>query len=303
MVLTHSNPNSPDKEVKRGKYSTMESTPFLNPNLNSSLLNPLNTQQLTQQQQLQQQQLHQQLIQQQQPNASMNSDTEPTNRDIINCVMQVNKAVVEVNNRVETVNNKLIFIENEILPKIKALEEKTENQDLIIASLNKKVLDMSSILERVEKEQKKKNLIISGLREEGQETSDTLKNTITSILQNDLKTTTIPYRVFRFGSRTLPIRPVRIILNDEQEKFDIFAHLKNSKLYEQKIYINEDLPQITNFNRKLLRDAKKTAEARGATCFLKRDKLKIDGTWYNIQNGQLTKMQQQQSNDIQPMQI
>ena len=300
MVLTHSNPNSPDKDPKRGKFSTME-----NPNINTSYLNPPFTQQLNQNQLLQQQLLHQQLVQQQQQqtNESMNLDAEPSNRDIINCIMQVKREVADVNSKVEGVNNKLILLENVILPKIQALEEKTESQDLIIANLNKKVSDMNTRLVRIEREQKKNNLIITGIQEENQETSATLMNKIISILQHDLKTNITPLRVFRFGSSALPIKPIRIILNQEQDKFTIFAQLKNSKLRDQKIYINEDLPQEVNLNRKLLRDAKKEAEAKGATCFLKRDKIKIDAIWYNIQNGQLTRIQQQQSNDIQPMQI
>jgi len=49
---------------------------------------------------------------------------------------------------------------------------------------------------------------------------------IISILQQDLKTNITPLKVSRFGSSALPTKPIRIILNREQDKFTIFAQLK-----------------------------------------------------------------------------
>ena len=217
--------------------------------------------------------------QQQQVNPQpMDMAPEPTMRELMQNITEGRKEVYHMRSEIHELKTMLI-------PRIVKLEERVTNQDGIIQALAKKVTDLSSRQTRTEKEQKKNNIIIKGVQEEPQEPAETLKNKVMSILQNELHSNIIPISMFRIGAPTLPIRPIRIILNKEQDKYTIFSLTKNSKLRDRNIFITEDLPQETSHNRKILRDTKRDAEGKGHSCEMKKDRLRIDNLWYNIQDG------------------
>jgi len=151
---------------------------------------------------------------------------------------------------------------------------------------------------RLEKDNKKQNVIISGVPADKQETSEMLNNKIINILQNELKTNIIPSKIYRFGPTTQRNKYIRVTLPTEQDKFNIFSNIKNSNLRKKNIFINEDLPKETNYDRKILRDKKKEEEAKGSDCVLKGDKIKINNIWHKICDGKIQPIQQNENTHI-----
>ena len=261
--VQRSNPSSPNKgNKKKGKGTNSNSN-----NGQHSQGQPLNQQQNPQSQ-----------------SNSMEVDREPTSSDLMT-------GIINMRGDYRNLVDDIIKFKKAALETINELEKTIKTQSEQISDLKKRIV-------RIEKDNKKQNVIISGVPEDKQETSEMLNNKIINILQNELKTNITPSKIHRFGPTTQRNKYIRVTLPTEQDKFKIFSNIKNSNLRKNNIFINEDLPKETNYDRKLLRDKKKEETAKGSDCVLKGDKIKINNIWHKICDGKIQPIQQNENTHI-----
>lgn len=167
---------------------------------------------------------------------------------------------------------------------VEILNLKKENQEL--KQQNKKLLDkleyQDSRIEILEKQERKKNIVIYGINETTDETDTNVKEKIAEVMKKmeipiDIKEDIV--EVTRLGMpMTNRVRPIRVELKKNNTKEEIMR--KTKKLKGSTIYVNEDFPKEIQIQRKALIQHLKEARANGDKAILKYNKLIINGVEY-----------------------
>ncbi|XP_049697773.2 chromosome partition protein Smc-like [Helicoverpa armigera] len=157
-------------------------------------------------------------------------------------------------------------INNNINGKFTQIEEKTKE-------LESKIDKQQDVIEQLERQLKKKNLIFFGVEETENnysELRDLVYNIITKTLKLACQREEID-EVKRLGSKTGKTRPIVITVTSVGRKIDI---LKRKKLLEgSTIYIKEDFPKKVLEKRKQLQEELKREREAGNKVFLRYDKI------------------------------
>ncbi|XP_077494377.1 uncharacterized protein LOC144105034 [Amblyomma americanum] len=192
-------------------------------------------------------------------------------------------------------NQKLIAIEKK-LEKISGLETQLTECARKVAELERNLATMTSKLDELENRSRRSNLIPYGVKEQEDETTDTLHETVTKTVFEDVLgiTKTDIERIHRLGrpSKDNETRPRPIILKflDYRDKLSILKQC--SKLKDSGFSIGEDFSLAVMNVRKKLWDRTKEHRDRKEKVSLVYDKVKI--------NGQLF-MWDSESSDIVPV--
>lgn len=195
-----------------------------------------------------------------------------------------------ISSRLDGIDEKLGKIANDmniIKLENKQLKEKVEKQDKRIESL--------------EKEARKKNLVLKGVMDEEAEGQGELLEKIALVMNNvgvewekerDLEDYT------RLGKyREDGTRPILVKLNKYNKKIEVLKQAKNLKNSE--IWINEDFTKEVQEERRKLVPIMKEARRKGQKAILRYDKLIINNELYDIdgKNTAIIKQTQQGAAD------
>ncbi|XP_077485296.1 uncharacterized protein LOC144095427 [Amblyomma americanum] len=182
-------------------------------------------------------------------------------------------------------NQKLIAIEMK-LEKISGLETQVTECARKVRELERNLATMTSKIDELENRSRRSNLIIYGVKEQGDETTDTLHETVTKTVFEDIlgPPATDIERIHRLGrpSKDNETRPRPIILKflDYRDKLSILKQC--SKLKDSGYFIGEDFSLAVRNVRKKLWDRTKEHCDRKEKASLVYDKVKINGqlfTW------------------------
>ncbi|KAL1446218.1 hypothetical protein WDU94_003648 [Cyamophila willieti] len=170
----------------------------------------------------------------------------------------------------------IIILNASVFKALDKQDELTSSSYTIVESLNKKV-------KIFDKNDRRKNLIVHGLRAVGIETEShyELENEITNLFKQKLQMVDFTKQELDFVRRmrnsdedtsaTAGPRPVIVGLTTERRKHEI---LRNSnKLKNTKIYIHQDLTEEARDERKQLVKQMKEERARGNFVVIRKNKL------------------------------
>jgi hypothetical protein len=145
--------------------------------------------------------------------------------------------------------------------------------------------DHSKELEQIQIVIRKLNLIVVGLFEDVNETEASLLQKMQSFVETDLELEGVPVdHAFRLG-------PLRTDGRSRNVKIKFVCESHRTKVWNNRmilrskkigIYVNEDLPPVTQNRRALLREECNKAFQLGKRTKLHGDRLSIDDVWYEM---------------------
>src|SRR5436189_4134782 len=179
---------------------------------------------------------------------------------------------------------------NLILEKMNALEEVREDVAKIksdisnftgtLSETNKKISELEAIISvqqvaigKLEKATKSKNLIITGLEENENNSEDLLKvvlNLFSSSLRVNLTEGDVD-TIFRLGKKNDKIRPIMLSFISKKVRDTIL--LKRSLLKGTKVYINEHMTTLERENHNDLLNQRRKAIAEGKSAEIIKNRL------------------------------
>ena len=168
----------------------------------------------------------------------------------------------------------------EISAKIASFECKFDEVDDRVAALQTEVNQLKRTLEKVEKDSKRKNIIVSGIPETDDEK---INQVVDTFLKDQLKVNVSYESTMRIGRQKEDYaRPIKICFLRQEDKW---AAIKQRRLLkESNIYINDDLTKSELSNSDLLRKYRNEAQKEGKKTFYKKGRLHIDGIPFMVRN-------------------
>ena len=173
----------------------------------------------------------------------------------------------------------------EMLKEIKDEISKVRNDVALFKIENTKLQERVQIQEKqieyLEREAKKKNLIIKGIKDTERETYIKREEEIVKLMKTigvKMGTDSIDmtYRIGRFNPEKE--RPIVVKLTYEKSKYEILRNAKNLK--GSNVWIDEDFTQKTQDERRTLIPMMKEIRSEGKTVVLRYNKLIVDGKVY-----------------------
>lgn len=198
---------------------------------------------------------------------------------------QVTELLMQIQGRLDGMDVKL----GQIVKEITAV--KIENEQLRL-----KVEKQDERIEFLERELRKKNLIITGVvDEEGEKEHETLEKIL--VVMNNIGVEIDKEKdledLLRLGKyKATGMRPILIKMRKYSKKTEILKQAKNLK--GTTIGINEDYPKEVQEERKKLIPIMKESRAKGQKAFIKYNKLIIDNEIYKTAKIDLENQQQKQ---------
>lgn len=146
-------------------------------------------------------------------------------------------------------------------------------------------------IEELEREVRKKNIVVYGITEkEGEQESD-MKYCIENIaakIQVPINVERDVLDIKRIGVKKGDMRPILVEFKSSTKKTDMIKDAK--KLKGSNIYLSEDYSREIQQQRKVLKQHLKDARERGQKATLNYNKLKINDKIYTVENLGHTKM-------------
>lgn len=182
---------------------------------------------------------------------------------------------------------KLTRMEKKVSKCVKALHHHNEEISELkkeVVTLKQEVTDLKAELQQQHRRSNENYLIVSGIKEEKNETETTLINTILNTFNSKMGLQVQLDIAFRIGKPT-ENKPRMVKVH-----FPILGHRnevwKKRKALGHPIYVNEDLHPATRLIRSKLSKAFKEATAKGQTAKLnfKRNEITIDDTVHGFVN-------------------
>lgn len=195
----------------------------------------------------------------------------------------------------------------EIIEKLNKMDKKMDNyQEQIrkitnentelknkVTQMEQKIGIQDKRIQQLEKESKRKNLVVYGIEETENETCEIRNNKIKQILDKikvkiNMEVDIIQIR--RIGKKETDNnrnRPLWLELSREDKKIEIIRAAKNLK--GTKIWISEDLPKAIQDKRKALIPYLKSAREKGCRASIIYDKLRVE--WSIIEKKKQKQMQ------------
>lgn len=202
----------------------------------------------------------------------LKTEIKDENKAIRNDIKEVKEEIKQNNEEIKNIKQGIENMKKEWAKEKKELKQENE----MIKAENKKIIedlnDLKRSIERLDKEKRKNNIIISGL------TIDTedpiaLKEGMTNMLETHLGIKTDIKRTQKIGSETCLIE-----LGSEEEKVNILRNknkLKNVK--PEKIWISEDLTKREHQKVKALREIGREMREKGKKVKMGYNKVTVDG--------------------------
>lgn len=184
----------------------------------------------------------------------------------------------EETREIKTALKKIAEANNKIEQKFQYLNVKNSELESRVGSTEHKI-------NLLEKERRKKNLLIYGLKEESYENYEKRKNLILNFLEKEMKVEVQPSEVEnvrRLGGKNTRTRPLIFTLRSMEKKIEILRHRK--ELRNSSIRIEEDFPKEVLRIRKELYPKLKEFRQEQKHAILKYDKLVVDGKVWNEEN-------------------
>lgn len=148
--------------------------------------------------------------------------------------------------------------------------------------------DLEDYILTLDSATRKRNLIISGLSEEKGETPDTLPLTVYKFIQpyiNVIELSDIDC-AYRLGKKDGKPRPILCKFVKESMRNSIAAirNNLNEEDSQQKIYLNDDLPQLLNERRAKFRTVVRLAKAKKIPASIGNNKVTVNNITYSHKN-------------------
>lgn len=165
---------------------------------------------------------------------------------------------------------------NEEIRRLKEENQFLKKENTEIRKENSEVRDelrnMKRVMEILEKESKKNNVVINGLKMTTNEPL-VLKEHIKDFIKENLNIDTTPKSVTKIGEKTCVIS-----LENEKEKNDIMANKSKLRyMSEDRIFISEDMTFKEREKQKKMRLVAKTEKEKGNTVKIGYNKIIING--------------------------
>ena len=160
----------------------------------------------------------------------------------------ISKKYDENENNMKNILEKLDKITDQnkdIIEKNNLLEKQLQDEKRERVKLEERVFQ---ILNSIEIEKREKNLKLHGLPEQEEENSqEVVQEIISKVTARPVKMETC----FRYGRKTNPngeerTRPIMIKFENKAHKDEVYKNRTNLKKMEQRLYLNENLPQYLN---------------------------------------------------------
>lgn len=151
---------------------------------------------------------------------------------------------------------------------------------------DKEVILMKNTMERIEKENKKNNVIITGLTMDTYET-DKLREGAEKFIKQNLQVDVKIKSATKIGQMTCLIE-----LNHSKDKENIMKNKSKLKNVSGSVYINEDQTRRERERSKILREIARTEKEKGKTVKIGYNKITINGeVWrWNKNSDKLEKL-------------
>lgn len=197
----------------------------------------------------------------------------------------------QIKNKLDVLDQRSERIENKLSNCHEELKKLTlENAELREENikLKEQVMEQDDRLDLLEKETRKKKIVIQGIQDSQEECDLELKEKIRTVLRkievqiNIENETQEVIRLGRYGNgRT---RPVLIELNTWNKKWEIMKSAKKLRDFKDlKIWITEDYSKKVREQRKTLLDHMKKARANGQKAVISYNKLIVNGDSYTTE--------------------
>lgn len=178
------------------------------------------------------------------------------------------KEIKEMRKDYETIRTELADVKERLINKEKYFDQKVE-------SLNKKINTLEKKLEYKEKQDKRNNIIIKGLKLEENKGREATERLFTECLEVNIK----PREIRTLGREK---NIIKVILNSWDEKYCIMRkkrELKRNKETE-KVFIEDDLTEQEMKIRKIINETAKEHREEGRATKTGYKKLQVDGKWW-----------------------
>ncbi|KAJ3646487.1 hypothetical protein Zmor_024073 [Zophobas morio] len=190
--------------------------------------------------------------------------------------------LAEIRDMFKMINEKLTSIEEKFEDcKTELKTIKKENEELKIT-----IAEQGERLENLEKETRKRNIVIKGLEDTAVESTGDLQMKIEELIARigvSLNGSLDTNETFRLGKfREGKIRPILVKLQSFDKKIEIYKKAK--KLKDSNIWIDDDVTKTVQDIRRRLVPHLKVARQNGKKAFLKYDQLIIEGAKYGIKH-------------------
>lgn len=200
------------------------------------------------------------------------------------------KLLEEMNNKLSRMETSNTRIENKIdslQMEIKTLKQDNEEVKEQNRKLTAIIKDQDQKIIQMEKEHRKKNIVIYGIKETDEENEAGQRKEVKSIVVEQMKTELDPaidiVDTKRIGMKhSGKNRPLLVELRSYSKKLEIMNMKKSLK--ESDIFIDEDLPKEIQQKRKQLLPYMKKAREGGEKAYLNYDKLKIGNNLYTTED-------------------
>lgn len=191
----------------------------------------------------------------------------------------------------------------QIQEKLSSLEEKMDNNMEVIRDLKEEneklkqtIKQQDERIESIEREIRKKNVIIKGVEDKEDEKPEEREEKVKGIFERmgmgrmrDEEMTEIR-RIGAFS--TGKKRPLLVKFKTWDKKMEMYSHTKNLKGSE--VWIDEDYTKAVQERRKYLIPIMKEARQKGQRAILKHDKLIVNGEKYGCEDfGNMDKEKQE----------
>lgn len=197
---------------------------------------------------------------------------------------QINEMLKKINENLQGLDNKMNTRFDQVITEIASV--KKENVEL-----SKKVEEQGKIIESLEREIRKNNLVIKGIPEEEGEREEDTRNKMMEMaakigvkIDQEMQIDDIR-RMGRYKPKET--RPILLKLTTRQKKMEILKQAKELK--GTNIWIDEDYTKKVQEERKALIPHLKEARQHGYKAILRYNKLIINNEVYEIENLQPAK--------------
>jgi PHD-finger len=173
----------------------------------------------------------------------------------------VKAEIIQMSNLSKELDTKLeIIIEAKLVESVEELKKSKESEPIMVAGLKR-----DEVLEEIEIEKRRLNLVIMGIKEENEDET-AVKDLFTVLVGS--KAVKAVISVERIGrTQAGKIRPIRVRMINSDSKLDVLKACSDLRKHEEykKVYISPDLTRKQQEADKLIRDKLKEMRNGGET--------------------------------------
>ncbi|KAG5899891.1 hypothetical protein JTB14_012354 [Gonioctena quinquepunctata] len=206
---------------------------------------------------------------------SITESNKKTIGDVYALIQQVN---ANIEKQIEKLDNEVKSIKTVVELELGEIRNK-------VHAVGKGNFELKIRLETVERQLKKHNLVIYGVKEQENESQDYLLCSIGNIVREKLRieiNKTEFNNIYRLGMNKSRTRPILVSFVSQIKRQEILWN--SQKLKGSRIYIAEDLIEKDQQERKILVDNLKESRRRNKLATIKGRKLIIEGNVYTAED-------------------